>query len=164
MSAKAGVIVHGAPELQKMLGALEPKVQKQLMRKAMRTAAKAIRETFLKTAPRRSGAMTYPKAVKVRALRRDRRYPGRFGVRVMLDMSLIFQQYALRTGRLPSSTKDRPQDVFRYPYAVEWGTSGVAGQHPLRDSLDINTPIARHLVESELRRLIAAQRATKGVR
>ena len=100
------VVVTGDKELDKLLHAFEPKLQKSLTRKATRVAAKIVQEAAIRKVPIASG--TLESVLKVRAMRRrkGRNRRGKFGHSVMAQDG-FFMGDTFYGGFLEFGTKQR---------------------------------------------------------
>lgn len=131
----------GDKRLQRQLNSLDRKVQRKVVRRALREGAKIVAEAAKENAPVDEGTMR--DSIKVRAHKARRR--GEFGVSV-------------RTG-----TREElgiPQDAMGYyPFSIEHGyINALTGQHVaansfMRRAADENEAI----VFTRIRRIIAAE-------
>jgi len=113
------IAVIGDKELQRKLKALDIKMQKKIIHKALRAAAKPILAQSKATAPVLSGRLK--KSLKLRA-RRARR--GVFGVQVMTGTR---QELGIPAGY-----------PYYYPAAVEYGHARAPAHPFLRPALEAN--------------------------
>jgi len=110
--------ILGIPELEKKLLKLEQAVQKKIVTKALRNAAKTVRNIAVANVPVDSGKLK--NSIKVRSLKRRGRKV--VGIEVV-------------TGRRVDLDID-PSDKYYYPAAVEFGTKDIPAHPFLRPALN----------------------------
>lgn len=104
---RIAVVITGIKRLDRRLRTLEPRVQKKVLRRAMRSGMKVVAEAVKAEAPVDTGTMKG--AVKVRAVKRRRRGSIELEVRILADEST--RRTSAKTGKT----------VF-YPAVVQYGT------------------------------------------
>lgn len=132
------ISVFGDKELQAKLADLTPKVQRKIVRSALRQGAKRVRDEARRLAPVDTGALK--KSIKVRAARNLRR--GSFGI-------------AILTGTR-AELGISPEAKFYYPAVVEFGGRGHGGrgydaQPYLRPAMDATRAEVLGLVKQAIR-------------
>ena len=127
------VSVTGLKELDRKMRALEPAMQKKIIRKAARRAAKPVLDRARAFAPRRSGALE--RSLKIRALRRSRRRTA-IGVQVSTDKGWF------------------KGDEF-YGAFVELGTKHIEAKKYLRDARDQSRGAVKEVWIKELRQILS---------
>lgn len=75
----ATITIKGADEIQRLLSELEPKLQRKVIRQALRKAAKPIQSAAKADAPTKTGRLR--KAIKIRAAKRKK---GTIGINVAI--------------------------------------------------------------------------------
>lgn len=126
------LIATGFPELDRKLKALEPKLQKKVLRQSIRAAMKPVLSAARSNAPVKTDTLKIRKYIKLAALKRTRR--AVLGVEVVVKGSDGTPMVAY--------TKDG-QRVF-IPYAIEFGHKN-APPHPfMRPAYETQGPPARN--------------------
>lgn len=130
--AKRGfLLVTGVAELDQKLKALEPSIQKKVLRQAVRAAMKPVLSAARSNAPVKTDELKIRKYIKLAALKRTRR--SVLGVEVAVKGSDGTPMVA--------STKGGKR-VF-IPYAIEFGHK-LAPPHPfMRPAYETKGPAAR---------------------
>ncbi|WP_417848372.1 HK97-gp10 family putative phage morphogenesis protein [Thalassoglobus sp.] len=116
------VYLTGVKEIDKKLATLEQKLQKKVLRKAMRTGMKGIQSEIKARMPKDTGATA--KGVKVRAAKKQKR--GSIGIEV------------------------RSQDDNYIAKWLEFGTSKMAARPTFRNVFDEMGDTARQKTEQEI--------------
>lgn len=131
MALAVDISVLGERELERKLAKLTAGVQRKIVRRALRDAAKPIRDAAKSRAPVKSGRLR--RNIKVRSMRRSR---VRLGVLV-------------RTG-----TRDEmgiPSDSpWYYPAIIEYGYENVPANPFLRGALDSNRQKALRIISDSV--------------
>lgn len=126
------VVVTGDKALDAKLKALEPKLQKKLVRKALRKGGKRVLDKFkqiVRAEAYETGA--YEKSVGVKALKRSRQ---KLGVTLHVDRDKFFARYKAQYGHEPHPAKGETEP-FYVPAAIEFGTSTKEAVRPQRRAL-----------------------------
>lgn len=130
------VTFTGSAEVKAIFDAMPGKVQKKLIRHALRAAAKAIQEDAKRIAPDETGALA--KSIKVRAMKRSR---TRVGVQVFTD----------------SDSLQTDGKKGYYAAFTELGTSREAAQPFLRPALEGNKGQAQSMIASDIKDAVESQ-------
>lgn len=123
----------GEPELQAKLDALEFKVQRKVIRKAIRAGGRSVLEAARANVPIDTGALKA--GLKLRAIKRTR---TGFGVYI-------------RTPTRAELAIDE-NDPGYYPAVLEYGADGHRPQPFLRPAMDANRDKAKARIVEELRK------------
>jgi HK97 gp10 family phage protein len=127
------IVVTGIREIDKTLKTLEPRIQKKVLRQAMRSGMKLVLQDALMRVPVLSGLLK--KNVKLRAMKRSR---NRQGLLVQIKSDPGFYKTS------------KAGNVAFYPASVEWG-HGTVPPHPfMRPAYDIRGPEAKDVTMNEL--------------
>jgi HK97 gp10 family phage protein len=133
VAAKGSIVVTGIKEIDSKLKTLEPKIQRKVLRQAMRSGMKLVFQEALQRVPVLTGLLK--KNIKLRAMKRKRNRAGLL-VQVKSDEGLVKVSKA--------GTR------YWYPAAVEWG-HGTVPPHPfMRPAYDIKGPEAKDKTMAEL--------------
>jgi HK97 gp10 family phage protein len=137
------IVVTGVKEIDRALKELEPKIQRKVLRQAMRSGMKLVYQEAVQRVPILSGLLK--KNVKLRAMKRSR---NRQGLLVQIKSDPGFYKTS------------KAGNVAWYPAAVEFG-HGTVPPHPfMRPAYDIKGPEARDTTMREL--LEGSLREAKG--
>lgn len=137
------IVVTGIKEIDRALKELEPKIQRKVLRQAMRSGMKLVLQDALMRVPVLTGLLK--KNIKLRAMKRKRNRQG-LQVQVRSDEGLVKVSKA--------GTR------YFIPAAVEFG-HGTVPPHPfMRPAYDLRGPEARDTTMHEL--LEGALREAKG--
>jgi hypothetical protein len=126
------VVVTGDKELDARLGQLPAKLQKKLVRKALRKGGKRVLDKFraiIRAEAYETGA--YERSTSVRALRRSRQ---RIGVTIHVDRDKFFERYQAAYGHKPHPAAG-DSEPFYVPAAIEFGTETRQAIRPQRRAL-----------------------------
>lgn len=104
MSVAVSFKITGAKELQKKLRELGPKIEKKVMRQALRAGAKIIQAEAKKLAPVDSGELRA--GIKVRAVKK--RKPGQVRIRVSTGEDDAFYGFFVEYGYMKQETRRLP--------------------------------------------------------
>ena len=126
----------GDARLQRKLHSLGNKIEKKIVRRALRTAAKVVLQAAKARVPVDTGALK--KGLKVRATKRSRTI---IGVHI----------------RTPTRAElgIHPDDPGYYPAVIEYGAEGHAAQPFLRPAMDEARDKARQVIADSIRAGIA---------
>ena len=136
-------VITGDKELDKVFALFEPKLRKKIARKAVRKAAKPVRDTAVARVPVRPRG-THPKdrppgnlkrSIKVRALKRSRRNKHTVGVQVVTGEGFF------------------KGETF-YGAFIEFGTKRITKKPFMRPAHDENKGTVRAVFIREIRPLI----------
>lgn len=130
--ARLDISLIGDAELATKLGGLTDKLERKVVRQAIRKAAQLILRDAKQRAPVESGALR--RNIRIKALRRSRRRVGfnvQTGTREQMGIS--------------------PDDPFYYPALVELGVPGrIEGRRFMRDALRDNRDQALKIMRDEI--------------
>lgn len=137
--------IEGLAALDRTLAGLGRKLENKIRRKALRKAAKPVQATAQQLAPRDEGKLVA--AIKVRALKRNRRHPRSVGVRVVLgrewfrgdEFYAAFVELGYHVGRRQLGPTRR----------------AVAPRPFMRPAYEQNKPVVREIFRRECALLIA---------
>ena len=139
MAKFVSIEVLGDKALQRKLKALPIALERKIVRKALRAAAKPVLATAKAMVPVESGKLQ--KGLKLRALTKQKR--GQFGVQVRTPTrDELGLPYAER---------------YYYPAHLELGHGNVAGRPFLRNALDSNRTTSTAIAAREIRAGIEAE-------
>lgn len=133
MAKAIDISIFGDEELQAKLAAMTLKVQRKIVRQALRKGGKRVRDEARRLAPVETGALK--KSIKVRAARNLRR--GSFGIAVL-------------TGTR-AELGISPEAKYYYPAVVEFGGRGHDAQPYLRPAMDATRTEVLGLVKQAIR-------------
>lgn len=137
------IVVTGIREIDRALKELEPKIQRKVLRQAMRSGMKLVLQDALMRVPVLTGLLK--KNVKLRAMKRSR---NRQGLLVQVKSDEGFVKVSKAGMR------------YWYPASVEFG-HGTVPPHPfMRPAYDLRGPEARDTTMREL--LEGSLREAKG--
>jgi HK97 gp10 family phage protein len=127
------IVVTGIKEIDRNLKTLEPKIQRKVLRQAMRSGMKLVMQEALMRVPVLTGLLK--RNIKLRAMKRSR---SRTGLLVQIRSD-------------PGFVKPSKAGVkYWYPAAVEFG-HGTVPPHPfMRPAYDVKGPEARDTTMKEL--------------
>jgi HK97 gp10 family phage protein len=137
------IVVTGIKEIDRKLKELEPKIQRKVLRQAMRSGMKHVFQEALMRVSVLTGLLK--KNIKLRAMKRKRNRVGLL-VQVKSDPGLV------------KTSKDGKR--YFYPASVEWGHGSVPPHPFMRPAYDLKGPEARDTTLSEL--LAGTMREAKG--
>jgi hypothetical protein len=174
------IIVTGYRQIDRRLLNFPPKVQRKLVRKGMRKAAKKVQDKF-KTEVAQAGLIdtgAYQQSTSVRAMKRSR---VRVGVRVFIDRARLVKvrqrrlkvvgkralkallkatdgadserQTAISAMDIENKQKAAENTGF-YPAVYEFGTAKRAADRPLRKGLYDNASVIRQTFVDAMREVI----------
>ena len=140
MAKFVSIEVLGDKALQRKLKAIPIALERKIVRKALREAARPVLATAQALVPVESGKLK--KGLKLRALRKQKR--GQFGVQVRTPThDELGTPYGLR--------------AYYYPAHLELGHGNVAGRPFLRNALDSNRTTSTAIAAREIRAGIEAE-------
>ncbi len=132
---KTTVIITGIRDIDRRLKLLPLKVQKKVMRPAMRDGLKMVAAEVRMQAPVDTGLTE--SAVQVRALKQKRRDAVALEVRI--------------SGKVPGLIKHGTQQAVFYPAVVEYGREGVPPNPFMRRAYEAKGEPARQLTIQRIR-------------
>lgn len=133
MAAGKLVIVTGFKELDAKLRQMEPKLQRKLVKGALRKGGKRVEresERIINEEAYDTGALK--KSVTVRALKRSRK---RIGVQILPQREKYFAKYAATHGGKQPNPSSGQSTPFYVPAAIEFGTKTARAIRPFRRAL-----------------------------
>jgi HK97 gp10 family phage protein len=137
------IVVTGIKEIDRKLKELVPKIQRKVLRQAMRSGMKHVFQEALLRVRVLTGLLK--KNIKLRAMKRKR---GRVGLLVQVKSD----------PGLSKTSKDGKR--YFYPASVEWGHGSVPPHPFMRPAYDLKGPEARDTTLNEL--LAGTLREAKG--
>lgn len=157
------VFLTGLAQLDAKLASLEPKLQKKLARKSLRSIAKkvvAAAKSIVQAEAYNTGALY--KNFKVRALKRSR---NRIGTSMFVDREKLFADYAARYGHTPNPAKGE-KEPFYYLAAIEFGYQRPSGEQveavrPMRRALYDNANEFKQFFVTDIQELIREAATSK---
>ena len=127
------IVVTGIKEIDSKLKTLEPRVQRKVLRQAMRSGMKLVMQDALMRVPVLTGLLK--RNIKLRAMKRKRNRAGLL-VQIKSDPGFV--------------TVSKAGVKYWYPAAVEFG-HGTVPAHPfMRPAYDFKGPEARDTTMREL--------------
>lgn len=135
MPAVVDIRLLGDKKLERLLRKLEPRVQKKVIRSAMRKAAKPVLARAKTLVPVRTGKRSGPliRGMKIKSLKRSR-----FRVGVLLQTPTR-EELGLSA-----------DDKYYYPSAIELGTSKTPAHPFFRNAMDQMRDVSMAIVRREI--------------
>lgn len=123
------ITVDGGPALISKLAALPPKIEKKLIRPALRAGGKTILEQAKADAPTASGMMKQRLALRVRKTQKNQ-----------IGFKITFRDWEQLV------TYSKAGRRYFYPAGIEYGHGGREGYHFIRKATDETWPQAQRTI------------------